>query len=58
MRTQMLLCIVAACQEHRGQHTLAEWCFEASDEHIPAIWARAVAVLKLPKDVRDAARWN
>ena len=62
-RVRMLLTIMAVCLEDRSQHDLAEWCSLAGEddpgmEDIPAIWCRAVAVLRLPADVRRAAEWN
>ena len=62
-RLRMLLTVCAVCLEDRGQHDLTEWCSLAGEddpgmEDIPAIWCRAVAVLRHPADVRRAAEWN
>ena len=57
-RMRMLLTISAACLEGRNQHDLAEWCCDTGDDDACKIWCRAVAVMKLPADVRWAAEWN
>ena len=62
-RVRMLLTICAVCIEDPDQRDAGKWCSEAGEddpgmEDIPAIWCRAVAVLRLPADVRRAAEWN
>jgi hypothetical protein len=63
-RTRMILTIISLCLEDWGQYDAAEWCVDAAGqgspgmESAPAIWRRAVAVLRLPADVRAAAKWN
>ena len=62
-RTRMWLTVMAVCVEDRSQYDAAEWCSLATGTSpswadVPAIWSRAVAVLRLPKDVRRAADWN
>ena len=62
-RLRMVMAVVAAVLEDVSQADVAEWCSHAvgddsSLEDVPRIWARAVAVLRLPEDVRRAAEWN
>ncbi len=57
------LTIAATILEDVSQADAAEWCMlavgdDASLKDLPRIWARAVAVLRLPVDVRQAAQWN
>ncbi len=62
-RGRMMLSIVAACVEDRSQYDRTKWCMLASEdthsmENAPAIWSRAVAILRMTVAVRQAAEWN
>ena len=62
-RWRMWGTIIAVCLEGRGQYDAAEWALLAAGDNpglkdMPRIWGRAVAVLRLPEDVRRAAEWN
>ncbi len=62
-RMWMALTIAATILEDVSQSDAAEWCMlavgdDANLKDLPRIWARAVAVLRLPEDVREAAQWN
>ncbi len=63
-RGRMLLSIFAACVEDRSQHDRTNWCMlareqdDASLKNVPAIWSRAVAILRMTVAVRRAAEWN
>lgn len=55
---RMLWAIVGALREMPGQYDCAAWCLSASRDKPARAWSRAVAVLRLPADVRRAAQWN
>lgn len=63
-RGRMMLSIFAACVENRSQNDQIKWCMLASKdadadlENVPAIWCRAVAVLRMTVALRRVADWN
>lgn len=62
-RTWIQATVLTAISEDQGTADRVTWCVEpvradARLKDIPKVWARAVAVLKLPEDVRQDAKWN